>query len=456
MTPFRPTLAARALLAATFLLAGCSTPVKDRIALVGVNVIDGSDGPALEDQVIVIRGTKIESIQARAGFDIPKTAERIDLTGKWVIPGLIDAHVHADRWTLSRFLAFGVTSVRDLHHQHDSILALSEEAALGAIKAPRLYIAGAMIDGAPGTWPDATIASDPDAARRAVDERAVANIPVIKVYTRITPALLRSVIDEAASFNLPVTAHLGLTDAVTAAELGVKGIEHLTGIPEAIGPAEPYYAAHRKGYFDGWNMFERAWAGLDSAALARVAERLAESRVRLVPTLVLHETLSRLDDPAIVGSADLAYAPQSAKEGWNLPDLLTRAGWDTRSFATFRAGRPVQDLFLREFRAAGGEIVAGTDAGTPMIVPGASLHEELRLLVAAGLSPLDALRAATSRAAALLGADSIGVLAAGKVADLVILEADPRDEIGNTRRITDVMLAGILMPQDSLDLAARR
>jgi len=456
MTIPRPTLAPRALLAATLLLLGCSAPVKDRIALVGVNVIDGTDGPALEDQVIVIRGTKIESVAPRAGFTIPKTAESIDLTGKWVIPGLIDAHVHVDRWSLSRFLAFGVTSVRDLHHQQDSILALHEEASLGAVRAPRLFIAGAMIDGVPTTWPDATPAGDPDAARRAVDERSVANIPVVKAYTHITPALLRPIVDEATSLNISVAAHLGLTDALTAARIGVRSIEHLTGIPEAVGPAEPFYAAHRRSYFDGWNMFELAWSGLDSVKLAHVAESLAESRVTLVPTLVLHETLSRLDDPAIVSSADLAYVPQNVKSGWNIPDLMARAGWDTRAFTAFRASRANQDLFLREYRAAGGDIVAGTDAGAPMVVPGASLHDELRLLVAAGLSPLDALRAATSRAAALLGADSLGIVAAGKVADLVVLDGDPRAEIGNTRRISSVMLGGLLMPHDSLDQVARR
>jgi len=124
--------------------------------------------------------------------------------------------------------------------------------------------------------------------------------------------------------------------------------------------------------------------------------------------------------------------------------------------ATFRASRPNQDLFLREFRAAGGQIVAGTDAGTAMIVPGASLHDEMRLLVSAGLSPLDALHAATSKAAALLDADSLGIIAAGKVADLVILDADPRENINNTRRISDVMLGGVMMSRDSLDQVARR
>ncbi|HVX88966.1 MAG TPA: amidohydrolase family protein, partial [Gemmatimonadales bacterium] len=103
-----------------------------------------------------------------------------------------------------------------------------------------------------------------------------------------------------------------------------------------------------------------------------------------------------------------------------------------------------------------GSIVAGTDAGQPMIIPGASLHRELVLLVQAGLSPDDALQAATGRAAALLGADSIGVLAPGKLADLVVLGADPRSDIANTRQVLRVMLGGILMSRDSLDQVARR
>ncbi len=449
--------AAGVLLAASALaLAACGAPTKDRIALVGVTVFDGTEGPVREDQVIMIRGTKIETIAPRAGFDIPRTAEQIDLKGKWVIPGLIDAHTHVDRWSLSRFLAFGVTSVRDLHHQQDSIIALHEEITLGAIRAPRLYIAGAMLDGEPVGQPGATSVGDADAGRRAVDERAVANIPLVKTYTRITPALLKAIVDEATSLNLPVTSHLGLVDAVSAARLGVKGIEHLTGIPEAIGPAERFYAAHRRSYFAGWTMFEQAWAGLDSAALARVAGQLAELRVTLIPTLVLHETWSRLDDPAITTGSDLAYVPKGVKDVWDLPNFVAGAGWDAAVFTSFRAGRAKQDLFLREFRAAGGIIVAGTDASNPMIIPGASLHEEMSLLVRAGFSSQDALLAATGRAAALIGADSIGVLAPGKVADLLVLDADPRADIGNTRRIMRVMLAGALMSRDSLDQVAHR
>ncbi|HEU4569310.1 MAG TPA: amidohydrolase family protein [Gemmatimonadales bacterium] len=438
------------------LAAACSAPVKDRVALVGVNVIDGTDAPAREDQVIVVHGSKIETIAPRAGFKIPKTAAEVRLEGKWVIPGLIDAHAHVDRWSLPRYLAFGVTAVRDLHHQADSILALHEEVSLGAIRSPRLYIAGAMIDGTPASITDATAVDGPDAARRAVDERAVAGVAVVKAYTHVTPPILRAIVDEASTLNIPVAAHLGLTDALTAARLGVRSLEHLSGIPEAIGPAAGYYAAHRQGLLEGWTMFERAWAGLDSSALSRMAAELAATGVTIVPTLVEHETWSRLDDPAVLSDPDLAYVPQGVKAGWDVPGLLARARWDARTFTAFRASRANEDLFVREFRAAGGNVVAGTDAANTMLVPGASLHRELALLVQAGLSPEDALRAATSRAAALLGADSLGTLAAGQVADLVVLDADPRADITNTRKIARVMLNGALMPADSLDRVARR
>ena len=130
--------------------------------------------------------------------------------------------------------------------------------------------------------------------------------------------------------------------------------------------------------------------------------------------------------------------------------MIARAGWKTADFAAFRASRANQDLFLREFRAAGGTIAAGTDASIQMMVPGASEHDEMALLVAAGLTPGDALLAATRNVAQLLGADSLGSVAPGKVADLVILLADPLADIANTRKIDRVMLRGLLVNADSI------
>jgi len=438
-------------LAAGLAVAGCRPTPKDRIALVGATVIDGSGGTPMPDMVVVVHGNRIESVSPRAGFKIPKTALVVDVHDRWIIPGLIDAHAHTARWALPRYAAFGVTTVRDLHSTQDSILSLREQVALGSVFGPAIFTAGAMIDGSPATYDDATAVRNDDEARRAVDARIVAGVEYLKVYTRITPELLKAILDEAGNFRMTVAAHLGLTDALTAARLGVRSIEHLSGVPEAtLAKPEPLYAAHRQGFFAGWTAFEKSWAGLDSTALARTAVRLAETRVVMVPTLGLHETFSRLDDPEVLASPDLKLVPDSEIKKWNVPDMIARAGWKSADFAAFRASRANQDLFLREFKAAGGTIAAGTDASIQMMVPGASEHDEMALLVAAGLTPGDAILAATRNVAQLLGADSLGRVAPGKVADLVILTADPLADITNTRRIDRVMLRGLLFNADSI------
>ncbi len=436
---------------AGILVLACTPAPKDRIALVGGTLIDGSGGRPQPDMAIVVHGGKIESVEPRDGFVLPKSAVEVDVSGRWIIPGLIDAHAHATHWALSRYVAYGVTTVRDLHGQQDSILALREQANLGGMLAPRFFTAGAMIDGAPPTYSDATVVTDEDQARRAVDARVVAGVDYIKTYTKITPPLLKAILDEASTFHIRVTAHLGLTDARTAAEIGIRSIEHMSGVPEAsVADPKAFFAAHRAGFFTGWNYFEKSWATLDSASLDRVARVLADAKVIMIPTLVVHETFSRLDDPAMLNNPDLKAVPDSELTRWNLPDLKARAGWKDADYAAFRKSRPMQDLFLRAFRAAGGMIAAGTDATNQMLVPGGSEHTELELLVEAGLTPSDALLAATRNAAILLGADSLGIIAPGKCADLVILTANPLDNIRNTRKIERVMVRGLMVPADSI------
>lgn len=433
------------------LAAACGSREKDRIALVGGTVIDVNDGSTIPNAVVVIYKTRIETVTPAAGFKIPESAEQIDVTGRFLIPGLIDAHAHVRRWALPRYLAYGVTTVRDVHGQPDSIAALRDEVNLGAIPGPRMFIAGGLIDGPQSTFPDAGVAVTPGEARKLVDERVLNHTDLIKVYTRITPELLRPLVVEAGTLSLPVAAHLGLTDAVTAAKAGVRSIEHLSGVPEAASarPA-PFFAAHTRSFFDGWNFFERSWGTLDSADLSRVAHALAETHVYLVPTLVLHDIYSRLDDPAIISSSALDIVPDSEKTRWDLPNLIQRAGWTTADFAAFRQSRANQDLFIREFRSAGGVLVTGTDAPGPMIIPGLSQHRELELLVAAGLTPKDALFAATRSAAALLAADSLGRIAPGKVADILVLSSNPLINISNTQTIERVILRGLIYATDSI------
>ena len=432
-------------------LASCGEREKDRVALVGGNVVDAGDGSVMRNAVVVIYQGHIETVTPAAGFKIPKSAVVIDVSGRYLIPGLIDAHAHVKRWALPRYIAYGVTTVRDAHGTEDSISALRDEVNLGSIPGPRMFIAGAMIDGSPPTFPDAGVATTPDEARRQVDQRALNKTDLINVYTRITPALLRPIVEEAGTLSLSVTGHLGLTDALTASSMGIRSIDHLSGIPEAAAPSpSPFYTAHGRSFFDGWNYFEKSWATLDSADLARVAQALATRKVYLVPTLVLHEAFSRLDDPAVLTGPDLVAVPDTEKLRWNVADLIIRAGWTPADFEAFRNSRPMQDLFIREFRSAGGVLVTGTDASNQMLVPGLSEHRELELLVRAGLTPRDALLAATRSAAALLGADSLGRIAPGKVADIVVLLGDPLADISNTQRIERVILRGLVYSADSV------
>ena len=432
-------------------LTACRRSPPDGVALVGATLFDGSGGPVLPNSVVVVRRGRVESVGTRAGFTLPAKTREVDVTGRWIIPGLIDAHAHVEPWALSRYLAWGVTTVRDVHGALDSVLHLRDRVNLGAVAGPRMYSAGAMIDGLPTTYPDAIGANSPRDARKAVDRLVNAGVDLIKVYTRVDPALLRATLDEARTFNLRVAGHLGLTDAVTAAKEGIGSIEHLSGVPEAsMADASSLYAAHYRGFFPGWTAFERSWAGLDTAALARVAKELADRKVTLVPTLVLHETFSRLDDPAVLSDTMLREVPELAQARWNVPDMVRRAGWSDQDYPGFRAGRPKQDLFLRLFAAAGGRIATGTDASNQLLIPGYSEHRELELLVGAGFSTQDALLAATRNGALLLGVDSLGILAPGKAADLVILTRDPLNDIRHTLAIDRVMSRGLLLSPDSL------
>jgi len=430
---------------------GCRDRGPEGVALVGATVLDGSGGPPIRDAVVVVRGARVETIASRAAFKLPKRMQEVDVSGKWIIPGLIDAHAHVEPWALKRYLAWGVTSVRDVHGQLDSALRLRDESRIDSAMGPRIYSAGAMVDAPPATYSNGFVADEPVAVRRAVDSLVLRGADLLKLYTHIDAPRMRAALDEARTFNLRVTAHLGLTDAVTAAGLGLRSMEHLSGIPEAaMSDPEPLYASHRRGFFAGWTAFERSWAGIDSAALARVAKALAERQVVLVPTLVLHETYSRLDEPSWSEDPAFNAVPQEARRRWDTPDMVRRAGWTSADFVAFRRARERQDLFIRIFRDAGGIVATGTDAANQQLVPGESEHRELELLVRAGVPPEDALLAATRNAALLIGADSIGTIAPGRVADLVVLGQDPHNDIRATRAIEQVMVRGRLFSVDSI------
>ena len=443
------------LVLALFLLlsAGCSKlkPGGDDrvIALEGATLIDGAGGEPKRDAIIIVRNGHIEQVAQVNQIQVPRGAERINLAGKTIIPGLIDAHAHVERWAAGRYVAWGVTTVRDLHGTTEDVLGLKNSFNLGSVLGPRMFVAGAMIDGTPTTYPNATGVATGDEARRAVDQHAVAGVDYLKIYTKITPALLRPLLDEAEKLRLPVAAHLGKTDALTAARAGVVSIEHMAGVVQAA-TGDPSYADAHSSFLSGWTKEEKGWAALDSETVARTARQLAMTRVTIVPTLIIHDMLSRLDNPILLSRPGMEDVPDNAESVRSVPSLLRRTGWQSSDFEAFRRSRRRQDQFVREYRRAGGPIAAGTDAANQLLIPGYSMHEEMALLVGAGLTPLEAITAATRRGAQLLRADSLGLIAAGKTADLVVLNGNPLSNIGATKNIAMVMIRGRLIRPDSL------
>lgn len=425
------------------LLPGCH-PGKGKTAYLGATVWDGTGAPPVADAVVLVdQDGHIERVGPRDSVRVPRGAAEVRLDGKWIIPGLIDARGHAARWTLTRFLAYGVTTVRDAGSPQDSILALRQATLLGSILGPRLYVSGAAIDAAPGSPASAKMVTTTEDARKAVDVLALSDASQVMVRSGIDSTLLAAVLDEATSVTLPVAGLLGKVDAVRAARMGMKAIDGLTGIVEAAAanPA-PYLKAH-DDFYQGWNLAERGWAALDSTTLQQTAEALRQAGVAIIPALGWHELWAHLEDSTYLTTLDLAGVPQSIHDGWDVPDLVARARLGYDDYLAFRKSRPVQDRFVRIYHRLRGLLAAGSDAANPLLAPGAALHDELALLVGAGLTPGEALLAATRDAARLLNADSLGVVRAGAVADFLILSASPLDAIANARKIEAVVSRGV-------------
>jgi len=401
----------------------------------------GTGAPPILDAVIIVSDGHIEEAGPRNVVRIPRNADVRRVDGRWIIPGLIDAHAHVERWMMPLLLANGVTAVRDAGGHLDSVVALRDEALLGSILAPRLFISGAAINGTPARPEEVGVANALE-ARRAIDRLVLVDATQAMISPKITLALLRPLMDEANSLLMPVAGHLGKIDAITAVDAGLNAIEHLSGIVEAsVTNPTAYFRAH-SNFYAGWKMALQGWVSLDSARLDRTARILADAGVVIVPTLHYYETFSRLRDRQYVASLDLSTVTEEIRRSWNIPGLVREARLTGRDFTTFRRARLRQNLFVRRFRAAGGIVAAGSNAPQTLMAPGTGLHAELQQLVRAGLSPKEALLAATRDASRLLAADSLGTIQPGAVADFIVLSADPLADIANTKAIEFIVFKG--------------
>jgi imidazolonepropionase-like amidohydrolase len=411
-----------------------------------VRIIHG-DGRVTPRATVVVRGAVITAVEP-AARERPASAEPpatrvIDAAGRTMIPGLIDAHVHAEPWTPAVFLKYGVTTVRDLHSDAAVVYPMAREESPAR---PRVITSGPLIDGPGSFWKNATVVGSVGEARAAVRAQVSAGAKVVKVYTRLDAALVAVIAAEARARGVPVAAHLGRTTAVQAAEAGVASIEHLSGIADAASDDPARLLKAHDDFLGGWTAFELEWPRLQPARLEAVARQLIARGVVIVPTLALHEAFSRLADADLMSDPALADVPPDVlRRAWDPADIMGRARWTAATLAQFKQALPVLQRFVGLYAKLGGKIAAGTDTPQQFVVPGVSLHREMELYVASGLSPAAALQSATQSAAVLLGIqDRVGTIAPGMAADFLLLDGDPLTDIRNTRKIAIVVKDGIV------------
>ena len=386
----------------------------------------GPAGSRSPGATIVVRDGRVAEVTAGVVAPLRAGTEGIDARGKWIVPGLIDMHVHYHPgWMDALFLRHGVTTVRDVGSGLDSILALREDSRAAGFARPRIFACGPLIDGpSPRHGAGLSVSVQTVAEARAVARRLLdRGVDCLKIYEQLTPPLVEAVVREAEGTRVPVTAHLRDTTALQALELGVRGLEHAFG-------------------------FEAC----DETVAAQVVRRVVERGAYVVPTLAITEQISRFGSPEQETMALLDEIPAARRQYWRATAAaasLARTAGAARRLGCLK-------LFVARLQRAGGHVVAGSDTSNPYVVPGASLHRELELLVEAGLSPREALAAATRTAAAFLGqARTLGTLEVGKTADLVVLGADPSRRSRPSARSRSSFAMGAWCGGDSRAAGAR-
>ena len=424
------------------------------VAITHVSVIDVVDGATHPDYTVLIVGNRITYAGAASSATVPSDARVIEGRGKFLIPGLWDMHVHSFVYVFSDFagplmIANGITGARDMGWYVDTTLRWKADIAAGREIGPRL-VAGVRVDGPVNkarfvahvvTAEDGVRAVDTLARKKDGSSRA----DFIKTYSWVPRAAYFGIAGEAKKLNVPFAGHVPFSvSVVEASDAGQRSIEHEEDLSRACSSQDSLLRARSGATGKLSNQLQEM---RDQAAIMRrsydpskcrsVMATLARNHTWVTPTLVIYQPFAHAFDSASTHPEWAKYVPGIVQGGW-----VHRA----RSFAPADS-LVVQSFFsfdrTGELNKAGVKLLAGTDTPEAFVFPGFSLHEELELLVRSGLSPLEALRAATYNPAEYLGAlDSLGTVGRGKVADLVLLDANPLTDIRNTRRISTVIANG--------------
>jgi imidazolonepropionase-like amidohydrolase len=445
------------------------------LVLRNVTIVDIERNRLEPRRDVVIVGDRIVGIQAGGTARTPKQGRVLDGSGKFLMPGLWDFHVHVfsapgeEDFALPLYILSGITGVRDagalrtLPEQQRVAAAIERGERIG----PRLVLAGALIDGPPGSWPGQMVAASADEGRQRVREAKAAGWGFIKSYSLLGEPTYLAIADEARRQRLPLYGHIPESVRLeTAVRAGHRSIEHFGRITQACSSAEAQtiaanaaalreaepmpalmkaMAGHNKTTFDNWN----------AALCARVVRLLAQAGTAVMPSLMVSDFYLG-KDPA-PDDPRLLTVPQAVRAQWGQGD------WRRQQMSPEMLEQGPRSVALdwRSFKLAhdaGVMVLAGTDAAfaNPFLFHGDTLHDELARYVQAGLTPQQALMTATVNPGRFLKQrDLAGRIAVHHKADLVLLDANPLADIAATRRIHAVVANGRLFDRVALDAMLR-
>ena len=433
----------------------------ERYAITGVSVIPMDQERVVSDQTLLVRDGKIERYGPAATTKVPRDAKIIDGKGRYVIPGLSDMHIHflSGRFLdgaaesvkkaaaesvepeVFLFIANGVTTVRNTGGD-ESVVKLRDDINAGKMEGPRIFVASMPIDGDPPIIPSGKNGfGTAEKARAYVRETAAKKFDMIKVYSTLSTPVFDAVVDEAHKVGLPVIGHLPMPIDFDHALTGMRSIEHLSGFDIAFTPkkVEPVMA----------NLYA-GWAYGTENQIRDLAGRVAKAGVWNCPTLITVDYLvSEYDRPKLRANPQARYLPPILRD-----DTIFNVLFEPPHRSNLAGSRSTRLAIVKALSDAGAPLLTGSDTWALGVIAGFSIHRELLNFVEAGLTPYQALTASTSEPARFFNrVGEFGTIVPGASADLVLLAANPLENIANVDRIDGVMVRGRWYPQ--VELAQR-
>ena len=411
------------------------------MALAHVTVIDGRSTTPQHDMTVVVRGNRIAAIGPADSMNVAGIATVIDGRGKYLIPGLWDMHVHTvmpgGRQVLALYIANGVTGVRDMAGDWPTLVAWRRAIANGTLVGPRMVTSGPYLEGGDVPIPHLTVKTPAD-AQPAVDSLIRLGVDFIKVHSQLTRESYFAIARAARARGVTFVGHVPRSvGAADASDSGQRSIEHLLTIPNECSSQDSVALEPRF-------TVQSALGRCTSADLKPLFAKLVRNNTWVVPTLTAQLEVALWPTRALPGDSFARYLPDSLQrfvaEIFPMPpDVPPNADQVGRRLFAKRVA------ITGALHRAGVHVMPGTDAPLRNSAPGFGLHQELAYFIQGGLTPFEALRSATLEPARFFGMlDSLGTVETGRLADLVLLDANPLDDIANARRTSAVLANGRL------------